>query len=390
MIEKLRDDLILADVVFERLDPLHGQADERSLGHSCEAEDVFRWVAGAMGEVAEDVFLELEGFVGGVAFYDFDAAAGGRFEDGGIEAIFGGDLLDFGLGAVFVVNDFGVDDVRQEGWAAGVVGGALDGIGDHAAELDAVGGHALDVVEGEEFARHGRQGGGATGLATPERVVKMEHVFGGDALVGLSGFVGDDAVVFGRAHFVKLDAVEIFRISGFLLKVGDLVGGNEMEAGAGVVFVGPDELGEKLAMQADVPADEELGGVDVFDFASVEEAGVFPCLVIAIGGGAVEFAGAGGGFGPDAGGDFIEAEAVDHGADEADVVVEPVDFLADGLARVLGELELGVEGREIEIASEAVALGGLPSFVHGDHKVRAMREPWRWPKVGGAALIRTM
>jgi hypothetical protein len=51
---------------------------------------------------------------------------------------------------------------------------------------------------------------------------------------------------------------------------------------------------------------------------------------------------------------------------------------------------LGVEGGEIEIAAEAVALGGLPRFVHGDHSVRAMREPWRWPKVGGAALMVTM
>ena len=220
--------------------------------------------------------------------------------------------------------------------------------------------------------------------------MKVKHVFGGDAGVALGGLVGDDAVVNGGAEIVELDAVEVARVGRFGLEVGDLVGGDEVEAGAGVILVGAEELGEEFSMESDVAADQQLGGVDVFNFATVEKAGVFPCLVVAIGGCPVEVAGAGGGFRPDAGADFVEAESVDDGADEADVVVEPVDFLADGLARVLGELELGVEGREIEIASEAVALGGLPSFVHGDHKVRAMREPWRWPKVGGAALIRTM
>ena len=343
-----------------------------------------------MGEVAEDVFFKFEGFGGGVGFDDFDGAACGRFEDGGVEAVFAGDFLDLRLGAVVVGNDFGVDDVWQERGAAGVVGGALDGIGDHTAKLDAIGGHALDVIQRKELSRHGCEAGGATGLATPESVVKVEHVFGGDAGVVLGGFIGDDAVVDRGAEVVELDAVQVARIGGFGLEIRDLIGWDEMEAGAGVILVGAKELREEFSMEANVAADEELGAVDVFDFATIEKAGVFPCLMVPIGGGAIEFAGACRGFGPDAGADFVEAEAVDDGADEADVIVEPVDFLGDGLARILGELELGVEGGEIEIAAETVALGGLPRFVHGDHKVRAMREPWRWPKVGGAALMVTM
>ena len=119
------------------------------MGHASEGENVFRRVAGTMSEIAQDVFLKFEWFGGGVGFDDLDGAACGRFQDGGIQAVFGGDLLDFGLGAVFVVDDFGVDDVGQERGAAGVVRGPLDRIGDHAAELDAVGGHTLDVVKRE-------------------------------------------------------------------------------------------------------------------------------------------------------------------------------------------------------------------------------------------------